>query len=90
MGYARSPVRDFESYLRIIVGLDEDDIQLTVKQYISKFVTCELSPGIYTIKEFSKADYSMGDHEGTLKVEYDVISMKTKFILNRFGSTFGR
>ena len=26
MGYARSPFRDFESYLRIVVGLDEDDI----------------------------------------------------------------
>ena len=24
MGYARSPFRDFESYLRIVVGLDED------------------------------------------------------------------
>ena len=33
-GYARSPVRDFESYLRIIVGLDEDDIQLILKQHI--------------------------------------------------------
>ena len=28
MGYARSPFRDFESYFRIVVGLDEDDIQL--------------------------------------------------------------
>ena len=27
MGYARSPFRDFENYLRIVVGLDEDDIQ---------------------------------------------------------------
>ena len=28
MGYARSLFRDFEIYLRIVVGLDEDDIQL--------------------------------------------------------------
>ena len=26
MGYDRSPIRDFESYLRIVVGLDEGDI----------------------------------------------------------------
>ena len=29
--YARSPFRDFESYLRIVVGLDENDIQLILK-----------------------------------------------------------
>ena len=39
MGYARSPFRDFESYLTIIVGLDEDDIQLILKQYNSNFLT---------------------------------------------------
>ena len=39
MGYARSPLRDFESYLRIIVGLNEDDIQLILKQYNEKFIT---------------------------------------------------
>ena len=33
MAYARSPFRDFESYLRIVVGLDEDDIRLILKQY---------------------------------------------------------
>ena len=49
MGYARSSFRDFESYLRIVVGFDEDDIQLILKQYNSKFVTYELLPGIYTI-----------------------------------------
>ena len=32
MGYARSPFRDFESYLRIVVGSDEDDIRLILKQ----------------------------------------------------------
>ena len=28
MAYARSPFPDFESFLRIVVGLDEDDFQL--------------------------------------------------------------
>ena len=31
----------------------------------------------------------MGDHEKTLQVDYDDISMKTKFVLNSFGGTFG-
>ena len=43
MGYAWSAFRDSETYLRIVVGLDEDDIQLNLKQYISIFVTYELS-----------------------------------------------
>ena len=31
----------------------------------------------------------MGDHEGTLQIEYDDDTMKTKLILTRFGLTFG-
>ena len=33
MGYATSPFRDFESYPRIIVGPDENDIQMVSKQH---------------------------------------------------------
>ena len=32
MRYARSPFRDFESYLRVVVGLDEDHIHSILKQ----------------------------------------------------------
>ena len=31
IGYSRSPFQDFESYLRIVIGLDEEDIQLILK-----------------------------------------------------------
>ena len=41
MGCARSPFRVLESYLGIVVGLDQDDIQLILKQYNSNFVTYE-------------------------------------------------
>ena len=85
MGYARSPFRGFESYLRIVVGLDEDDIHLTLKQYNSKIVTYEVSPGIYSVEDISKAVYKTGDHERTLQIEFDDITMKTKLILTRFG-----
>ena len=78
MGFARSPIRDFESFLRTLVGLDEDNIQLILKQYYSFFITYELSPGIYTMKDFLEGSYIMGDHEGTLKFEYDDFSMEAK------------
>ena len=57
MGYARSPFRNFESYRRIVVRLDEKNVQLILKQYNAKIVTKKLEPGIYTIKDFSEALY---------------------------------
>ena len=69
--------------------MDEDDTQLILKQYNEKFITYELSPGIYTINDISEAAYTMGDREGTLKIEYDDFTTKTKLILTGFGSTFG-
>ena len=89
MGYARSPLRDFESYRRIVVGFDEDDIQLISKQCNSYFITYEIRPGMYTIKDISEAVYTEGDHDGNIQIEYDDISMKTKLILTRVGLTFG-
>ena len=89
MGYARSPFRDFENYLRIVLGLDENDIQLFLKEYNSFFNNYELSPGIYTIKGILEAVHTQGDHDGNLQIEYDGITMKTKLILTCFGSTFG-
>ena len=67
LGYARSPFRKFESYLGSVVGLDEADLQLVLKQNNLIFVTFEVSPGIYTIKDISEAVYTRDDHEGTLK-----------------------
>ena len=89
MGYARSSFRVFESYFRIVIASDDDDIRLISKHSISHFITYELSPGIYSNKDISEAVYTMGDHGGTLKIEYDDIKLKTKIILTRFGSTFG-
>ena len=51
MSYATSPFRDFESYLRISFDLEEDNIQLILKQYNEKFITYELDPGNYTIED---------------------------------------
>ena len=87
--YARSPFREFESYVRIVVRLDEEDIQLISKQNTSNFVTSELSPGIHTISDISEVLYTLCDDEGTLKIEKDDTSMKTKLTFTRFGGTFG-
>ena len=45
LGYSASPFRVFESYLRLVVGLDEEDIWLILKEYNSHFITYELIPG---------------------------------------------
>ena len=89
MYYARSPFRDFESFLRMRGDLDEDDIQLILKQYNSNFVTYELDTGNYTIEDLQKAVYRLGDHEGTLQIKYDDSNKKVKLILTRFVLTFG-
>ena len=54
MGYALSPFRDFESYLRIVAGLDEDDIQIVLQQYNSNFITDKKHQGITRLKIFQK------------------------------------
>ena len=89
LGYARSPFRDFECYLRNVVALDEDDIQLFLKQYNEKISTYEFSSGNYTFEVFLDAVYTVGAHEGTLQIEYDDVIKKRKPILTRFQSTFG-
>ena len=88
-GYARSPFTDFETYLRIVIGLEEENIRLILRQYNEKFITYELEPGIYTIEDIQKAVYPLGDHEGTLQIEYDDLDKKVKLILTRFADTFG-
>ena len=79
--YSRSQYRDLESYLRIRVGLDEEDIQLILKEYNSHFITYELTPGIYTIQDISDAVYTFSGHSEIIEIEYNDISMKTKIIL---------
>ena len=61
MGYARFPFREFECYLRFVVGWDDDDIQLSSKQFFSYFITCEKPPGNYLIKVISEIVYILGD-----------------------------
>ena len=80
LGYSASSFRDFESYLRLVIGLD-GDIQLILKEYNSHFITYELTPGIYTIQDISDAIQTFSGHEETIQLEYDDISMRTTIVL---------
>ena len=64
-----------------MIGLDEEDIQLILKEYNSHFITYELTPGIYTIQETSDVIQTFSGHEETIQLEYDDISMRTTFVL---------
>ena len=52
--YSRSPFRDFEKYLRNLTGLNEDDIQVIIKQNNSKFIRYKHSLGVYTFQDLSE------------------------------------
>ena len=80
--YSSSPFGDTESYLRFVVGLDEDDFQLISNQYNSKFVFYEIPRDVYSIEGISDVVYTMGDHKGTLGIEHDDISLKKKLNLS--------
>ena len=94
--YTHSTFRDFESYLRVLTGLDEDDIQLVLKQYNSKFITYKISPGFYTFTHladvFSRGfesnfeigklrPYRIDDKSHSVTIECDNVSLITKLIV---------
>ena len=85
LGYSRSLFRNFEKYLRVVVGLDEEYIQLILKDYNSHFITYELTPGIETIQDISDTIPTFSGHSEIIEIEYDDISMKTKIILKYIG-----
>ena len=64
MGYARSPFRDFESYLRTVIGLDEKDLQLILKHNNSFFIVAKFlqafAPSKMFQKSFTQWDITMG------------------------------
>ena len=80
-GYCASSFRDFESYLRLVIGLDEADIQLILKEYNSHFITYQLTPGIYTMQDISDAIKTFSGHEVTIELVYDDITKRATIVL---------
>ena len=81
LGYCASSFRDFESYLRLVVGLDEEDIQLILKEYNSHFITYQLTPGIYTMQDISDSIKTFSGHGEAIELEYDDISTRATIVL---------
>ena len=80
-GYCASSFQDFESYLRLVIGLDEEDIQLILKEYNSHFITYQLTPGIYTMQDISDAIKTFSGHEVTTELVYDDITRRATIVL---------
>ena len=72
MGYARSPFHDFKTFIRIVVGLDEEEFQLILKQKFPEIVTFELPPGVYSIKDFSEAVFTKAIIMGQKKLNMNM------------------
>ena len=87
-GYVHSPIRDFESYFRILTGLDEDDIQLRIKQNNSKFTKCIIPPGVYTFRDLSgnlsrsfENEFEIRGRMRPVIIDSDNVSLMTKLRL---------
>ena len=68
-GCCASSFGDFEGYLRLVIGLDEEDMQLILKEYNSHFITYQLTPGIYRMQDISNAIKTFSGHEETIELE---------------------
>ena len=64
---------------------------MILKENNSHFITYELSPGIYTIKDISDVVQTFSGHSDIIEIEYNDISMITKLILKYkdFRENFG-
>ena len=88
-----SSFRDFQSYLRVLGSLDENDIQLILKQDCSKYTTYKIPPGAYTFKDVSivlsrgfENDFELRvrmqpshkkDHHDSIHIESDNVTLIT-------------
>ena len=76
-----SIIQDFQSYPKIDLDLIEDGIRLVSKESISKFITNELKPAIYSSKNLSEVQW--GSHQNgfeanhSINKDYANIRMKT-------------
>ena len=76
-------------------GLNEDDIQLLSKQYNSKFITYETSPGYYTFNDLEEIlsrgfrnDFDIGklrlkynhDNYSSIIIDSDTVTLITKLV----------
>ena len=94
LGYTQSPFRVFE---RTSTDLDEEDIQLIIKQNNLKFITYKLNPGTYTFKDLFEhlsrgfqREFGIGrqiqpnienDEPNSIIIECDSNTLRTKLVV---------
>ena len=85
-GYTSSILQNFETYLRAVVGLVEDDFRLVLEEYNSSFISYELQPGLYTFKDLCevlsrKLQLEFDGVENATDIEFDDYNMKNKLLI---------
>ena len=84
--YVNSMYQDFENFLRTQIDLVQDDFELVLEEYNSKFITYEKEPGINTFKYLSEALFNILQPEyevfnNSIDIELDDITMKNKLVV---------
>ena len=84
--YISSVFQDFESFLRTQIDVAEDDFKLVLDEDISSFITYELEPGIYTVKDNSETisnilQFEYPGHSNAIVFEFDDITGKTILVV---------
>ena len=74
----------FESFLRTEIDLVEDNIRLVLDENNSSFMTYELEPGVYTVKNLFEVLAILlpreNDPSHSIDIEFDEITPKTKLV----------
>ena len=81
LGYHRPSFPDFESYLRTEVGLDEDNIQLTLKHYKSFFIFCGSSKVFTEFKIVQRPFIPWQIMKGLCKLNMMILAWNQKLFL---------
>ena len=87
-GFTRSLFQDFESYLRTKVELVENDINLALDKSNSSFVTYEIQPFLYTLKDLCGVLFNILQPEfprfsNVFDIDFHDIRMKSKMVVRR-------
>ena len=85
-GYHSSVFQDFKNYLRTEIDVVEDDIRLVLDKYNSSFITYDVQPGFYTLKDLSESVFNILQPEypasdKVIVIGFDDITMKTKLVV---------
>ena len=84
--YTSPVVQDFESFLRTLFDLVEDDIKLVLDKYKLSFTTYELQPRINNFKDISEDLFNIlqtqyPEPSNVIVIEFDDITRKTKLVV---------